>query len=170
MKTGLTPLFATMIGLALSVAAAAQGRRGMPNATPEQSAAVARMNAALAPQMLELMPLLSAAARYAAHYKAVAIYFGLRVGSQGDDLSQATEYVQIWNELLQMPCSMPDVEVLTPLLELDPWQVIDVGYQVNAPLEKTWSCTEDGAEACWACRGCRRRGSRAWPATARDAA
>src|SRR5947207_14698389 len=33
-----------------------------------------RVPAVLAPQMLELMPLLSAAARYAAHYKAAAIY------------------------------------------------------------------------------------------------
>src|SRR5436190_8261932 len=56
-----------------------------------------RIPVVLAPQMLELMPLLSAAARYAAHYKAAATYFGMRVGSAGDDLSQATEYVQIWN-------------------------------------------------------------------------
>ena len=116
-----------------------------------------RLPQTLGPQMQSLLPLLAAAARYAAHYQAAAIYLGLRVGGHGDELAQATEYVQIWNELLQMPCSMPEVEVLTPLLELDPWQVIDVGYQVNAPLEKTWSCTEDGAEACWACRGCRAR-------------
>jgi 7-cyano-7-deazaguanine synthase in queuosine biosynthesis len=116
-----------------------------------------RVPAVLGPQMQELLPLLSAAARYAAHYKASAIYLGLRVGSQGDDLSQATEYVQIWNEILQIPCGLPELEFVTPLLELEPWQVVDVGFQVGAPFEKTWSCAEEIGEACWACRGCRAR-------------
>ena len=116
-----------------------------------------RVPAALAPQMLELLPLLSAAARYAAHYKAAAIYVGLRVGPQGDDLSQATEYVQIWNEMLQTACALPELEFVTPLLELEPWQVVDVGFQVSAPFDKTWSCVEELGEACWACRGCRAR-------------
>src|SRR5205085_11157678 len=52
----------------------------------------------LAPQMLELLPLLSAAVRYAAHYGATAIYLGLRIGSEGNDLAAATEFIQIWNE------------------------------------------------------------------------
>ena len=34
-----------------------------------------------------------------------------------------------------------------PLLELEPWQVVDLGFQVAAPFEKTWSCTEDGRRA-----------------------
>jgi 7-cyano-7-deazaguanine synthase len=116
-----------------------------------------RVPTAMAPQMLELMTLLSAAVRYAAHYSAAAIYLGLRVGPQGDDLAQATEYMQIWNELVQIPCGHPDLEFVTPLLELEPWQVVDVGFQVSAPFEKTWSCFEDSGDACWACRGCRAR-------------
>jgi 7-cyano-7-deazaguanine synthase len=116
-----------------------------------------RIAVAMAPQMLELLPLLSAAARYAAHYNAAAIFFGLRVGSHGDDLSQATEYVQIWNELLQTPCGLQELEFQAPLLEMDPWQVVDVGVQVSAPFDKTWSCIEESGEACWACRGCRAR-------------
>jgi hypothetical protein len=39
-----------------------------------------RIPTVLAPQMLELLPLLSAAARYAAHYNAAAIYFGCGLG------------------------------------------------------------------------------------------
>src|SRR4051812_127195 len=116
-----------------------------------------RVPAPLAPQMLELLPLLAAAARYASHYQAAAIYLGLRVGNQPDEMAQATEYVQIWNELIQMPCGQTELTVETPLLELEPWQVVDVGYQVAAPFEKTWSCTEEGSEPCWACRGCRAR-------------
>jgi 7-cyano-7-deazaguanine synthase in queuosine biosynthesis len=116
-----------------------------------------RHPAPLAPRMLELLPLLSAAARFAAHYQAASIYLGLRVGGQGDELAQATEYVQIWNELLQLPCNQPDLDVMTPLLELEPWQVVDVGFQAATPFERTWSCQEKSSEPCWACRGCRAR-------------
>lgn len=119
--------------------------------------AESRPQAPLAQQMIELLPLFGAAARLAAHYQVGAIYLGLRVGTDSDQLAEATEYVQIWNELLQLPCALPDLEFVTPLLELEPWQVVDLGYQVNAPLERTWSCGTDGGEPCWACRGCRAR-------------
>ncbi len=111
----------------------------------------------LGQQLTQLLPLVSTATRFAAHYQAAAVYFGLRLGPHGDDLAQATEYVQIWNELLQLPCGQADLELNTPLLELEPWQVIDVGFQVGAPFERTWSCQEDTPEPCWACRACRAR-------------
>ena len=116
-----------------------------------------RLSASVAPQLLELLPLIAAAARYAVFYQASAIYLGLRVGGHGDELAQATEYFQIWNELLQLPCAQPELEILTPLLELEPWQVVDVGFQVAAPFDRTWSCVEESSEPCWACRGCRAR-------------
>jgi 7-cyano-7-deazaguanine synthase len=116
-----------------------------------------RMPAAVAPQLLDLLPLLGAAARFAVHYHAPSVYLGLRVGGDGDELARATECIQIWNELVQLPCNQPELELVTPLLELEPWQVVDVGFQVSAPLEKTWSCMEDSGEPCWACRACRAR-------------
>jgi 7-cyano-7-deazaguanine synthase len=116
-----------------------------------------RVQAPLGPQVVKLLPLLAAAVRFAADYQAAAVYLGLRVGTKGDELAQATEYVQVWNELVQMPCGLPELEVVTPLLELEPWQVVDLGYQVGAPMERTWSCEGDGLEPCWACRGCRQR-------------
>jgi 7-cyano-7-deazaguanine synthase in queuosine biosynthesis len=107
--------------------------------------------------MVTLLPLVSAAAWLAAQYQANAVYLGLRVGSKGDELSQATEYLQVWNELIQIPCGLPELEVVAPLLDLEPWQVVDLGCQVASPLERAWSCLADGAEPCWACRGCRDR-------------
>jgi 7-cyano-7-deazaguanine synthase in queuosine biosynthesis len=129
-------------------------------ASPQESAGAAtdpRQRAPLGPQMLELLPLIAAAVRYAVHYHATAIYTGLRVGGQGDELAQATEYMQIWTELVQLPCNQPELTLENPLLELEPWQVVDAGFQVNTPFERTWSCTEDSSEPCWACRGCRAR-------------
>lgn len=111
----------------------------------------------VASQMIDLLPLLAAAVRFGAHYQAAAIYLGVRIGGSSDELARATEYTQIWNEMIQMPCGLTDLEIQTPLLELEPWQVVDVGFQVGTPFERTWSCAEDSSEPCWACRGCRAR-------------
>ena len=86
--------------------------------------------------MLDLLPLVATGVRFAAFYQASAVYLGFRVGGSGDELAAATEYGQIWNEMIQMPCGAKEMEVITPLLELEPWQVVDVGFQVNAPLGK----------------------------------
>ena len=111
----------------------------------------------LGPQMQELLPLIAVAARFAAHYQAAAIYLGLRIGPHGNELAQATEFGQIWNEMMQIPCSLPDLDLVMPLLEMEPWQVIDLGFQVATPFDRTWSCMEESGEPCWACRGCRAR-------------
>jgi 7-cyano-7-deazaguanine synthase len=135
----------------------------------QQSGAIAadpRQAVPVAPQVLELLPLMAAAARYAAHYNAASIFLGLRIGigragdkGGAEELAQATEYVQIWNELLNLPCGLAELDVVAPLLELEQWQVIDVGTQAGAPFEKTWSCVEELSDPCWACRGCRARQS-----------
>lgn len=107
---------------------------------------------------LELLPIVAAAAQLAREYEATSLYLGLRVGGGVDELAQATEYVQIWTELLQLPCGLAELEIQAPLLELEPWQVVDLGFQVNAPLDRTWSCQNPGGgDACWACPGCRQR-------------
>lgn len=124
---------------------------------PPSSAPPPKSQTAMESLATELLPIMAAAARFAAHYQAQAIYLGLRVGGAPDELAQATELVQIWTELVQLPCGLPELEFLAPLLELEPWQVVDLGFQVSAPLEKTWSCSDDGGEPCWACRGCRIR-------------
>lgn len=124
---------------------------------PPSSAASPKTQTAIEALGIELLPLMAAAARFAAHYQALVIYLGLRVGGNVDELAQASEYVQLWTELLQLPCGLAELDFQAPLLDLEPWQVVDLGFQVSAPLEKTWSCFDDGGEPCWACRGCRIR-------------
>ena len=116
-----------------------------------------RQQTLLGPRLMGLLPLVAAAARFAEQYQAPALFMGLRVGQQGEELAQATEYVQVWNELLQLPCALPELEVQAPLLELEPWQVVDLGFQTSVPFERAWSCEQEGGEPCWTCRGCRLR-------------
>jgi 7-cyano-7-deazaguanine synthase len=128
-----------------------------PAARGMASASDPRHPTPMSPQLIDLIPLVSAALRFAVQYQAVAVFMGLRVGNHADEIAQATEYVQIWSELIQLPCNQPETTLEVPLLELEPWQVIDLGYQVAAPFERTWSCVDDGSEPCWACNGCRSR-------------
>jgi len=128
--------------------------------TPAPSAAAVvdpRLGTSLGPQMLELLPMIAVAVRLAVQHQAAAVYCGSRFGGAADELAQLTEYFQIWNELVQLPCGQTELEILTPLLELEPWQVVDVGFQVAAPLDRTWSCVENTADPCWICRGCKGR-------------
>ena len=64
-----------------------------------------RSPTAVANQIIELLPLISAAVGFAVHYQAAAIYLGVRIGVNSDELARATEYIQIWNEMIQMPCA-----------------------------------------------------------------
>jgi hypothetical protein len=134
----------------MALAGAGPGQNPSANTDPRQGPNIS-------PQMLDLLPLIALGTKSAAHHQAAAIYLGLRVGPGTDELAQATEYCQIWNELIQMPCGLGEQELLAPLLELEPWQVVDAGFQVAAPFERTWSCLEETSEPCWACRGCRAR-------------
>jgi 7-cyano-7-deazaguanine synthase len=118
-----------------------------------------RIAAPILPQLRQLVPLVGAALSLAVAYEASAIYCGLRIGPATDELAQATEFIQIWNEMFQLTLGRPELELHAPLLELEMWQVIDLGYQVNAPLDRTWSCIEDHADPCGTCRGCRERDS-----------
>lgn len=143
-----------------SIEGVRSGSGAAPASTSVSASATAadpRQHAPLGPLMVELLPLVAMAVRFAAHYQAAAVYLGLRTGPRGDALAQASEYLQVLNELVQMPCDLPELELQAPLLELEPWQVVDLGFQVAAPFERTWSCAGDGPEPCGACRGCRAR-------------
>jgi 7-cyano-7-deazaguanine synthase len=116
-----------------------------------------RMPCTVAQQLVELVPVMAMAGRYAAHYEAAAVYCGLRVGPEMEQLAPASEFISIWNEMLQLPCAEEELELHAPLLELEAWQVVEVGTQIGAPMEKSWSCTEDGEHPCGNCRACRNR-------------
>lgn len=128
-----------------------------PQSNAPAGVADPRQGAAVAPTVLQLLPLIAAAVRFAVHYRAAAIYVGLRVGGQSDELARGGEYVQIWNEMINLPLAHPDLELNAPLLELEGWQVVDVGVNLSAPFERTWSCLEDIEQPCGTCRGCRVR-------------
>ena len=108
------------------------------------------------PQMVALLPLIALASLCRPLRSGRDLSRHAR-GPAADELSQATEYIQIWNRDDPDALPRPDLSMQTPLMELEAWQVIDLGFQAAAPFERTWSCMEEGTEPCWACPPCRAR-------------
>jgi 7-cyano-7-deazaguanine synthase len=107
--------------------------------------------------LLSLLPSIALTIQAAVRWDASSIYLPLRTGSSADDLARGSEFTQIFTELLQLPCARENVEILTPLLELEPWQVIDLASQIDAPLQFTWSCQTPGLTPCNLCPFCKAR-------------
>jgi 7-cyano-7-deazaguanine synthase len=124
---------------------------------PKSSTVDPRTPASVTPLLVDLLPAVAVAARFAVHYSATSIYLDLQIGNQTDELAQATEYIQVWQEMLQLTCGQPNMDLQAPLMELEPWQAVDLGFNISAPFDRTWSCSEQGPEPCWACRACRGR-------------
>lgn len=116
-----------------------------------------RSSEAMIAKLVDLMPVVAAGLRYAVHYNAIALYFGTRVGPDGPELARVTEFCQLWSEMVQLTCERPTLDVVMPLLELEPWQIVDLGAQVSAPLALTWSCEKRSGDPCGECNGCRER-------------
>ena len=49
------------------------------------------------------------------------------------------------------------IEILTPLVHLSKAQIVQEAVKLNVPLEHTWSCYKEEAEACGVCDSCRLR-------------
>lgn len=146
--------------LATAGSAVREGREGTPNVDP-------RATIDASARIAELVPVIGVGLRFAMQYSAVAMYLGTRVGAGGDrdadsavstaDVARWTEFGQLWGEMAQVTCDQPTLEIGMPLLELEPWQVVDLGIQVGAPLHLTWSCDNHNGDPCGGCRGCRER-------------
>src|ERR1700722_4791115 len=104
----------------------------LPNPA-QTSSADPRAVQPVAPRLIELLPLIGVAVQYANFYQAVAIYLGMRVGPDGNDLAQATEFFQIWNEMIQIPCRMAELGLVAPLRGVGGGGGGDVGDGVAAP-------------------------------------
>jgi 7-cyano-7-deazaguanine synthase len=47
-----------------------------------------------------------------------------------------------------------DLEIITPVINLKKWQIVEKGLELGAPLDKTWSCYQSEEEACGVCDSC----------------
>lgn len=68
------------------------------------------------------------------------------------------EYYRLFNELTHAG-TRPEtrIEIQTPVIHIRKSEIVRRGMELNAPLEKTWSCYQSDEEACGVCDSCRLR-------------
>jgi 7-cyano-7-deazaguanine synthase len=49
------------------------------------------------------------------------------------------------------------IEIVTPIIGMRKWEIIQRGIDLGAPLDRTWSCYQFEDEACGSCDSCRLR-------------
>jgi 7-cyano-7-deazaguanine synthase len=49
------------------------------------------------------------------------------------------------------------LEIITPLVHLSKAQIVKKAFELNVPLELTWSCYKNSIKACGVCDSCRLR-------------
>lgn len=64
------------------------------------------------------------------------------------------EYIAVLNKAFGIAS---DIEILTPLSNLDKVGIVRLGKELDVPFELTWTCHKDVEVSCGVCDGCRAR-------------
>lgn len=63
-------------------------------------------------------------------------------------------YYQAFNELIKQGTKDGNIEVITPIIKMKKDEILNQIYQLNAPVELSWSCYERSDKACGTCDSC----------------
>ena len=101
---------------------------------------------------------LSAAVSWAEVIGASAIYIGAVAEDSSGYPDCRPEYYRAFETLIREG-TRPEtrIEIVTPVIAMRKSDIVRVGYELGAPLERTWSCYQSDDEACGTCDSCRLR-------------
>ena len=63
-------------------------------------------------------------------------------------------YYEAMNKLIQVGTKEGKISVKTPLISMSKKEIVEKSFELNAPLEHTWSCYEREDTACGECDSC----------------
>ena len=101
---------------------------------------------------------LSVAVSWAEAIGAAAIYIGAVAEDSSGYPDCRPEYYRVFQQLVREG-TRPEtrIEIVTPVIGMRKWEIIQRGIDLDAPLDRTWSCYQFEDEACGSCDSCRLR-------------
>jgi 7-cyano-7-deazaguanine synthase len=64
------------------------------------------------------------------------------------------EYYEAFNRLIRAGTKEGNIQIKTPLIALKKVEIVQLGLELNAPFELTWSCYSREDRACGSCESC----------------
>lgn len=136
------------------------------SALTDQRIAVPESGAALAPHAgipITYVPFrnahfLSAAVSWAEVIGATAIFIGAVAEDSSGYPDCRPEYYRAFAALIREG-TRPEthIEIMTPVISMRKSEIVQRGFELEAPLDRTWSCYRFEDEACGTCDSCRLR-------------
>lgn len=104
-------------------------------------------------------PILYAIAGHVAEIIGAEVIVGGHNGVDPDRFPDASpSFFERFGDLLaDSLASEPEVSIEQPLFGMDKTQVVELGLELGAPIETSWSCYERGPKPCEECPSCRSR-------------
>ncbi len=101
---------------------------------------------------------LSVAVSWAEVIGATAIFIGAVAEDSSGYPDCRPEYYRVFQELVRAG-TRPEtqIEIVTPVIGMRKWEIVQRGMELGAPLDRTWSCYQCEDAACGACDSCRLR-------------
>ncbi len=63
-------------------------------------------------------------------------------------------FYRAFERVIEQGTKARKIKIITPLINLTKEQIVKLGRELGAPLEKTWSCYAGGKEPCGVCDSC----------------
>lgn len=128
-----------------------------PGKDIEDAAAVGQTVASTFAPMLH-PTMLCAAAGWAQHLGASGVIWGMSLSNPGHypDRNETVRLLAWQLAVRALPAERAPV-IDAPLAQYDKSAVVELGRQLDVPLDKTWSCLRGGEQPCGVCLGCAAR-------------
>jgi Predicted PP-loop superfamily ATPase len=100
-------------------------------------------------------------------FTSIAVSYAESIGAEkiivGWDAEEATtfpdnskEFLETFNELIDVG-SPKKIKIEAPAIDLNKEEIVELGLEVGAPMELSYSCYKGGAKHCGLCESCMRR-------------
>lgn len=97
------------------------------------------------------------------------VVWPVRCGADAEQVASAIETAQHLARAAALQEGTPACTILTPIIDLDPAQMLELAFDLGAPLAAAWPCEGSGPSPCGRCESCNqwregaKRIGREWP-------